>query len=119
MAPLKSILAEFRRHGLKRPLKGDESSSRASYGSGEPVFTAAPDIFIPEVNPSKKQKGKKVAKEKTIITDPEDPPTSKERLEYHMMEKEFPYPKFMDRNLIILAVLERLEGDDENLEANF
>ena len=35
------------------------------------------------------------------------------------MEKEFPYPEFMDMELIVPALLERLEGDDENLEAKF
>ena len=35
------------------------------------------------------------------------------------MEKEFPCPEFMDRELMILALLERLEGDDENLAAKF
>ena len=35
------------------------------------------------------------------------------------MEKEFPYPEFMDRELMVPALLERLEGDDENLAAKF
>ena len=35
------------------------------------------------------------------------------------MEKEFPYPEFMGRELMVLALLECLEGDDENLAAKF
>ena len=60
-----------------------------------------------------------MAKEKTVVIDLEDPPTSKERSEYHVMEKEFPYPEFMDRELMVPALLERLKGDDENLAAKF
>ena len=119
MAPPKSILAEFRHRALKRPWEGDGSSSLASHRSSEPIFTATPDTSVPEVNLSKKQKGKKAAEEKTIVIDPEDPPTSKEKLEYHVMEKEFPYLEFMDRELMVPALLERLEGDDENLAAKF
>ena len=58
-------------------------------------------------------------KEKTVIIDLEDPLISKERSEYHVMEKEFPYSEFIDRKLMVLALLERLEGDDENLVAKF
>ena len=119
MAPLKSILAEFRRRGLKRPLEGDESNSSASRRSGEPIFTTAPDTSATEVNLSKKQKGKKVAKEKIVVIDPKDPLISKEMSEYHVMEKEFPYPEFMDRELMVPALLEHLEGDNENLAAKF
>ena len=119
MAPLKPVLAEFRCRALKRPLEGDGSNSPVSRGSGEPIFTAAPDTSATEVNPSKKQKGKKVVKEKTVVIDPEDAPNSKERSEYHMIEKEFPYPEFMDRELMVLALLERLKGDSENLAAKF
>ena len=119
MAPPLSVLAEFCCHALKRPLEGDGSNSPTSHGSGEPVVTTAPDTSTTEVNPSKKQKGKKVVKEKTVVIDPKDPPTSKERSEYHVMEKEFPYPEFMDRELMVPTLLERLEGDDENLEAKF
>ena len=88
-----------------------------SRGSGEPVFTTTPDTSTIEVNPSKKQKGKKVVKEKTVVIDPEDPLISKERSKYHVMEKEFPYSEFMDRELMVPALLERLEGNDENLAA--
>ena len=35
------------------------------------------------------------------------------------MEKEFPYPEFMDRELMVPALLECLEDDDENLAAKF
>ena len=35
------------------------------------------------------------------------------------MEKEFPYPEFMDKELMVPTLLERLEGDDENLVAKF
>ena len=117
MAPPKSILAEFSPRALKRPLEGDGSNSPASRGLGELVFTTAPDTSTTEVNPSKKQKGKKVVKEKIVIIDPEDPLTSKERSKYHVMEKEFPYPEFMDRELMVPALLEHLEGNNENLAA--
>ena len=60
-----------------------------------------------------------MVKEKTVVIDPEDPPTSKERSEYHVMEKEFPYPESMDRELMVPALLECLEGNDENLAAKF
>ena len=35
------------------------------------------------------------------------------------MEKEFPYPEFMDMELMVPTLLERLEGDDKNLAAKF
>ena len=35
------------------------------------------------------------------------------------MEKEFPYPEFMDRELMVPALLEYLEGNDKNLETKF
>ena len=111
MAPLKSVLAEFRFRALKRTREGDGSNNPASHGSSEPVFIAAPDSSVPEANLSKKQKGKKVAKEKAVVINPKDPPTSKERSEYHVTEKEFPYPKFMDRELMVPALLEHLEGE--------
>ena len=66
MAPPKLVLAEFRCRALKRLLEGDGSNSLVSHGSSEPVFTAAPNTSIPKVNLSKKQKGKKAAKEKPL-----------------------------------------------------
>ena len=66
MAP-KSALAEFRCQILQRPLEGDGSNSLGSIGSRDLKFTLAPDSFAFEVHPSKKQKGKKVAKEKKVI----------------------------------------------------
>ena len=119
MAPPKSALAKFRCRTLKRPLEGDRSNSPASHGLSEPIFTTTPNTTVPKVNLSKNQKGKKAAKEKTVIIDLEDPLTSKERSEYHVMEKEFPYPEFMNRELMVPALLECLEGDDENLAAKF
>ena len=35
------------------------------------------------------------------------------------MEKEFPYPEFIGRELVVPNPLEHLEGDDENLAAKF
>ena len=119
MAPPKSVLAEFRRRALKRMLEGDRSNNPMSHGLSELVFTAALNTSILEVNLSKKQKGKKAVKEKTVVIDPEDPSTSKERSEYHVMEKEFFYPEFMDRELMVPGVLEYLEGNDENLVTKF
>ena len=66
----KSVLAEFQCRILKRPHEGDGSNGPKSVGSGELVFTLAPNEAAPGVQPSKKHKSKKVAKENTIIIDP-------------------------------------------------
>ena len=58
MAP-KSVLAEFRRRILKRPLEGDGSNNLEFVGFEDLMFTSAPNSAIPGVLPSKKQKGKK------------------------------------------------------------
>ena len=116
---LKPTLAEFRRRMLNRPREGDRSSSPKSVGSGEPVFTPASDEAAPVVHPLKKQKSKKAAKEKAMVTDLEGLPSLKERLDIHVIDKDFPYPDFMDKELIVPALLGCLEGDDENLAAKF
>ena len=64
----------------KKTTRGRWEQQPASRGSSKTIFTTVPDTSIPEVNLSKKEKGKKAAKEKTVVIDPEDP-----------------YPKFMDR----------------------
>ena len=60
-----------------------------------------------------------MAKEKTIVIDPEEPLTSKERSEYHVMKKEFPYPEFMDRELMVPALLEVLKATMKTWRLNF
>ena len=35
------------------------------------------------------------------------------------MTKDFPYPEFMDKELMTPATLERLEGDEDDLVAKF
>ena len=119
MVPPRSVLVKFRCRALKRPLEGDISNSPASLGLGELVFTAAPNSSIPEANPPKNHKGKKVAKEKTIIVNSKDHPTSKERSEFHVMQKDFPYPEIMDKELLVLVLLKCLHRDDENLANKF
>ena len=64
---LKSTLAEFQRHILKRSHKGDGSNSPRSVVFRDLKFMLALDSSIPEIQPPKKQKGKKATKEKKII----------------------------------------------------
>ena len=69
--------------------------------------------------PLKKQKLKKAAKEKAVVTNLEGLALSKERSEIHVMDKDFPYLDCIDKELMIPALLKHLEGDDENLAAKF
>ena len=66
MAP-KNALVELYRRDLKRPHEDSGSNSPGSTGSGVSKFTSAPESFALKVQPSKKQKGKKVAKQKEVI----------------------------------------------------
>ena len=83
-------------------------------------FSTAPESSIPEVQPSKKQKGNKVAKEKRDVqVDLVDTPTLENRLKVNVMTKAFPYSEFMDKELMTPTTLEGLEGDKEDLLTKF
>ena len=66
MAP-KNALVKLYRRDLKRPHEDSGSNSPGSTGSGESKFTSALESSAPKVQPSKKQNGKKVAKQKEVI----------------------------------------------------
>ena len=119
MAP-NSALAELRRCSLKKLLGGNESNSTRFMGSGDPVFKSTLNASAPKVPSPKKQKRKKVAKEKKIIqVDLEDTPTLEGKLDISVLAKDFPYPEFMDRELMTPALLEQLWADDDGLEEKF
>ena len=116
----KLALVELRPRILKRLLEGDKSNSPRSMGSGDQVFTSAFDTFALKIHPPKKQKGKKIAKEKKIIqVDPEDSPNLEGKSEISVLAKDFPYPEFMDKKVMIPALLEQLRGDDDGLIEKF
>ena len=74
----------------------------------------------PEIQPLKWQKGKKAAKEKKVIqADLTSAPALEAKSEVNVMTKDFPYPEFMDKELMTPATLERLEGDEDDLVAKF
>ena len=83
----------------------------------EPRFLIASESSILETRLQKKQKGKiTISKEKEIIqVGTEASPTSKGRSEVNVLAKDFPYPQFMDNELMSLACLEQLKGDEDDL----
>lgn len=61
-----------------------------------------------------------MAKEKKVIqADIEDSPTLEGKLEVSVLAKDFPYPEFMDKELMTPILLEQLQGDDEHLAKKF
>ena len=98
----KSVLAKLRHCILKRSFEGVIVRVTASgpVGSEEPVFTLAPNFAAPEVNPSKKQKGKKTVKEKSVIqVDPEIPRLWRESRKSVCWLKTFLIQSLWTRNL--------------------
>ena len=103
-----------------KPHEEDENKSPGSRGSGGLKFFAVLKSSAPKVQPLKKQKGKKVAKEKRIVqVDLVDTPTLENKSKANVKAKYFPYPEFMDKELMTPAARERLEGDEEDLVAKF
>ena len=120
----KLVLAELRCHVLKRPHKKGSSNTNSnnpgSVASREPVFTLALDPAIPKVNPSKNQKGKKTMKGKNIVqVDPDDSTTLEGKSEFYGLAKDFPYPEFMDKELMTPTLLKHLQSNDDSLAYKF
>ena len=67
-----------------------------------------------DVQPSKKQKGKKIVKE-VIRVGIEDNTASEVRPEDNVLARTFLYPEFMDKALVTPAVLEQIAADDEGV----
>ena len=89
-------------------------------GFGDLVFTSTLNTSTPKVDFPKKQKGKGVAKRKKVIqVDLEDSPNLEGKSEISVLAKDFPYPKFMDKELMIPALFEQLWGDDDGLTDKF
>ena len=85
-----------------------------------PVSTLAPETTALEVHPPKKQKGKRVAKEKKVIQIYlEASSTFERKSEINVLAKDFPYPEFMDKELMTPTLLEQLRGDDSGLVEKF
>ena len=115
MAP-KNALAMLHRKVLKRSHRDSDSNSLESTGSSEPKFSSSLESSAPEVQPSKKQKRKKVAKQKEVIQVGTDISlTSLDMSEINVMEKSFPYLQFMDKELMTPAFLERLWGNSDDI----
>ena len=92
MAP-KFALAILRSRILnKRPHEGEENKSPRSGGSGNLKFSTTLEASTPEVQLSKKQKGKKLAviAKEVIRVDTDDAPTLESRPEDNVLAKDFP-----------------------------
>ena len=62
-----------------------------------------------EIHPPKKQKRKKVAKEKKVIqVDPKNSITLEGKSEISMLANDFLYSEFMDKELMTPAILKQL-----------
>ena len=126
MAP-KSILDTLRHCILNKRPHGDVNQSLGPGGSGDSKFSSASEFSVPkvqyskiapEVQPSKKQKGKKIAKE-VIRVDIEDNPSLVERPKDNILAKTFSFPEFMDKTLVTPTVLDQIEGDHDGLVDRF
>ena len=111
MAP-KSALNTLRHRILKRPHDNINQNPRPE-GSREPKFSSSPeasDLEVEpakttvEVQPSKKQKGKRAGKEVIHVDIEDNQPSGKS--EDNVLDRTFPYPKFMDKSLVTLAILD-------------
>lgn len=81
----------------------------------------SPRIFYSQSLAFKKQKGKKVAKDKRIVQVDliDHTPILENKSKANVMAKDFPNPEFMDKELMNPAALERLKGDEEDLVSKF
>ena len=70
-----------------------------------------------EVQPSKKQKGKKAAKE-VIWVDIKDNQTSG-RPEDNVLDRTFPYLEFMDKSLVTPVILDQIRNDPDGVVDRF
>lgn len=108
--------AEFRHRILKRP-HGESYNNSPKFASfRELKFSSAIGSSVPKVQPQRKQKGKKVAKDKDVMqVDANTSSTSMGMSELNALAKDFPYQEFMDRLLMTLATLEQFLGDKDDL----
>ena len=116
MAP-KSALDTLRHRILKRPHNNVNQNPRPE-GSREPKFSSAPEASAPkvepakttvEVQPLKKQKGKKAVQEVIRVDIEDNQPSGKS--EDNVLDGAFPYPEFMEKSLVTSAVLDQIEND--------
>ena len=115
----KSALAILQSRILsKRPHEDDGNKSPTPRGSRDLKFSAAPESPAAETQPSKRQKGKKIAKE-VIRVDAHDSPTLESRPEDNVLDKNFPYLEFMDNTLVTPAVLDQIRNDDDIIVDRF
>ena len=73
----------------------------------------------PKIQPLKRQKGNKAEEKKVVQADLTGASALEAKSEVNVMTKDFPYPEFMDKELMTPAALERLEGDEDDLVAKF
>ena len=124
---LKSALTVLQSRILNKRLhEGEGSKSLESGGSGNLKFSLAPEPSGPEpstleVQPLKKQKGKKVVMvtKEVIRVDADDAPTLENRPEDNILARKFPYPEFMDKAVVTSAVLDQIRGDDDSIMDRF
>lgn len=76
-------------------------------------------ILIPRSS-SKETKGKNVTKEKKVIlVDLENSPALGNKSEINVLARDFAYLEFMDKEIMTLACLKQLRGDDKSLVERF